>query len=115
MATKPTRQQQQACDQFAEALFLITQGARLDGRGKLDAADLTEIVRRVAQASSAFSAEEIIARTLERRVGALGLPSSTVELLTLMETDVKPLEMTLLGDDEVKALVEAMREELGDV
>lgn len=36
MATKPTRFQQQACDHFAEALALIAEGARLDGRGEFD-------------------------------------------------------------------------------
>ena len=34
MATKPTRMQQKACDNLAEALVLITQAARLDGMGK---------------------------------------------------------------------------------
>ena len=44
-----------------------------------------------------------------------GLPSDATELLTLMEADIRPLEMLLLGDDELAGLVERMREELGDV
>ena len=108
MATKPTRQQQQACDLIAEALFLITQGARLDGHGKLDAADLTEIARRTTRASSAFRFDEIVARAMERRGRVLGLPASTAELLTLIEADIEPLVMLLLPDDEFRELVERM-------
>jgi hypothetical protein len=102
MATKPTRGQQQACDQFAEALVLITEGARLDGRGTFDAADLSEVARRVAGASSAFSLDAILARALGRRARALGLPSDTADLLTLMEADVTPLGMLRLDDDGFK-------------
>jgi hypothetical protein len=115
MATKPTRQQQQACDHFAEALFLFTQGARLDGQGKLDAADLIEIAQRIAQASSVFGLDEVVARALGRRVKALGLSSDTTDLLTLMDADIKPLEMLLLDDVEFKALIERLQEELGEV
>ena len=114
MATKPTRMQQQACDHLAEALVLITGAARLDGRGKLDRDDLGEIARRLAQASSAFSLDEIVARALEQRSKALGLPSGTTELLTLLEADLTPLEMVLLPDGEFQALVERMQEELGE-
>ncbi len=115
MATKPSRTQQQACDDLAEALVLITGAARLDDRGKLDADDLDDIARKLAQASSAFGLDAIIARALERRARSLGLPASAAELLTLMEADVTPPEMLLLGDDEFKALVERMLEELGEV
>jgi hypothetical protein len=115
MATKPTRQQQQACDHFAEALFLITQGARLDGRGSLDAVHLTEIAGLITPASSAFNLDEIVGRALERRVAALELPKNTADLLTLMDTDIKPLEMLLLYDEEFRALVEHLQEELGEV
>ena len=45
----------------------------------------------------------------------LGLPSSAAELLTLLEAGIRPLEMLLLPDDEFKALVERMQEELGEV
>lgn len=115
MATKPTRQQQQACDHLAEALVLITEAARLDRSGKLDESALNDVARRIAQASSAFGLEEIVARALERRARALGLPSSAAELLTLIETDVEPPAMLLLGDDEFKALIERLRDELGEV
>lgn len=114
MATKPTRHQQQACEHFAEALYLITLGARLDGRGKFEAADLNEVARRLAEASPAFGLDGIVARALGRRVAALGLSSDTADLLTLMEADIKPLEMLLLDDEEFLALVERLREELGE-
>ena len=115
MATKPTRMQEQACDRLAEALLLITEAARLDGRGKLDQGDLAEIAGRLAQASSAFGLNVIVTRALERRGKALGLPSDAAELLTLMEADIRPGEMLLLKDEEFRGLVERMREELGDV
>jgi fructose-1-phosphate kinase PfkB-like protein len=115
MATKPTRLQQQACDQLAEALVLITEAARLDGKGKLDPDDLVVIAGRLAQTSSAFDLDAIVARALERRAKTLALPSSAAELLTLLETEIRPLEMLLRTDDEFKALVERMQEELGEV
>jgi hypothetical protein len=115
MATKPTRMQQQACDHLAEGLVLITGAARLDGRGKLDRDDLSEIAGRLAQASSAFGPDEIVARALERRGKALGLPASAAELLTLLEADIRPLEMLFLDDDGFKALVGKLEEELGEV
>jgi len=114
MATKPTRQQVEACDQFAEALVLITQAARLDGKGKLDRGDLAEIASRLAQASPAFGLDGIVARAMERRGRSLGLPSSTVEMLTLLE-DVKPLDALLLTDEGFRELVERVNEELGEV
>jgi hypothetical protein len=115
MATKPTRMQQQACDNLAEALVLITEAARIDGKGKLDQEDLDVIAGRLAQVSSAFSLDEIVARALERRAKLLGLPTSAAELLTLLDAEIRPLEMLLLPDDEFKALVERMQEELGEV
>jgi hypothetical protein len=114
MATKPTRMQQKACDDLAEALVLITGAARLDGKGKVDPEGLAMIASRLAQASSAFTLDEIVARALERRGRNLGLPGTTVALLTLMEADVRPLEMLLLSDDEFKALVQRLQEELGE-
>jgi hypothetical protein len=114
MATKPTKMQQKACDDLAEALVLITQAARLDGMSKLDAAGLGVIADQLAHATSALSLDEIVARALERRGRYLELPGTTVELLTLVEADMKPLEMLLLSDDEFKALVERIQEELGE-
>jgi hypothetical protein len=114
MATKPTRMQQKACDNLAEALVLITDATRLDGLGKLDAEGLGVIAGYLAQASSAFGLDEIVARALERRGRYLKLPGTTVELLTLIEADMKPLEMLVLSDDEFKALIERIQEELGE-
>ena len=59
MATKPTRMQQKACDDLAEALVLITQAARLDGMGKLNLESLGVIADQLAHATSAFSLDEI--------------------------------------------------------
>jgi hypothetical protein len=114
MATKPTRQQQQACDHFAEALGLITEGARLDGKGSFDAGDLAEVAGRLAKASS-FTVDEFVARALERRGRALGLRSGTAELLTLLEGEIKPLETLLLPDDMFRELVEKVEGDLGEV
>ena len=113
--TKPTRQQEQAGDRLAEALLLITEAARLDGRSPFGAADLRDLAGRVARASSAFGLEVIVARALERRGKAMGLRPGTAEMLTLMEGDVPPLEMLMRSDDDFRALVEAMEEELGEV
>jgi hypothetical protein len=114
MATKPTRMQQQACDQLAEALVLITGASRLDGKAEFDPDDLGVIAGKLVRASSAFSLDEIVARALERRAKTVGLPSSTAELLTLLEAEIRPLEMLLLPDDEFQALVERLQEELGE-
>jgi len=115
MATQPTRQQQRACDNLAEGLLLITAAARLDAGGTLDRESLEVIAGRSARASSAFGLDTIVARALERRAATLGLTSDAAELLTLLESDLRPLEMLLLTDDEFKALVERVREELGEV
>ncbi len=115
MATKPTRLQQQACDKLSEAILLITEAARIDGGGKLDRAAFGDAAHRIAGVSSVFTLDEIVARALERRGRALGLPSSTAELLSLMEAEIKPLAMLLLDDDEFRSLVERMQEELGEV
>lgn len=113
MATKPTRRQQQACDQFAEALGLITEAARLDdGTGRFDADDLAAVVDRLAKASS-FRREEIVARALERRGRALGLRSGTADLLSLLEGEVTPMGALLLPDDAFRELVARIEEELG--
>ena len=111
MATKPTRMQQQACDHLAQALVLITEAVRLDGKGTLDQEDLGVIAARMAQASSAFGLDEIVVKALERRGAGLGLPSRAAELLTLLDSDLRPLEMLLLADDEFRALVERLEEE----
>ncbi len=115
MATKPTRDQVKACDQFADALLLITQAARLDGHGALDRDDLAVIAARLAGASPAFGLDGIVAVALERRGRSLGLPPGTAEWLTLLETTTNPLETLLLPDDEFRALIDRMQEELGEI
>jgi hypothetical protein len=114
MATRPTRLQQQACDDRAQALLLITDAARLDG-GKLEKDDLQMIADRLARASSAFTLDDIVVRAVAQRARGLRLPATTAELLTLLDTNIKPLEMLRLNDDEFKALAERMQEELGDI
>jgi hypothetical protein len=114
MATKPTRLQQQACEKRAQALLLITDASRLDG-GPLEKDDLRMIADRLARSSLAFTLDELVVRAMEQRGRVLGLPASTVELLTLLESDIGPLETLLLTDDEFKALARRMDEELGDV
>ena len=99
MATKPTRQQDQACDKIARALLDISEAARLDGRSSFGKADFIEVAKMAARASSAFSVDEVAIRALESRVRALGLRSDAVELLTLIDGGVGPVE-ALLADDE---------------
>ncbi len=94
---------------------MITQAARLDGKGKLDRDDLADIAARLAGASPAFGLDGIVAVALERRGLAMGLPPGTAELLTLLETGTRPLETLLLPDDEFRALVDRVQEELGGV
>jgi hypothetical protein len=113
MATKPTREQQKACDHLAEALVLITEGARLDGKGEFSREDLREVANRLAKASSAFRFDEILTRALERRCRALGLRSEASDLLTLLDPGIEPLEALRLPDDALRELVEKAEEELG--
>jgi hypothetical protein len=115
MATKPTRLQQQAGDNLADALFLITEAFRLDGRGKLDRTGLDEIASRIAAVSSQFPLDEIVVKTLERRAKHLSLTSSAADLITLMEGEAKPLQTLLLSDPEFVELVKRLEEELGEV
>lgn len=114
MATRPTRLQQQAREKRARALLLITVAARLDG-GKLDDDDLRAIVDRLARASSAFTLDEIVVTAIEQRAHDLNLPASTAEFLTLLDSDIKPLDMLLLSDDEFRALAQRVQEELGEI
>jgi hypothetical protein len=114
MATKPTRRQVEACDRFAEALVLITEAARLDGQGKLERDDLGAIAARLAAASPAFGVDGIVSRAIERRGRSLGLPSTIVEMLTLME-EAEPLATLLLTDDGFRELIDRVNEELGEV
>lgn len=113
--TKPTKLQEQACDALAEALLLITRAARLDGKTTFGAADLEALAARLARASSAFTLDQIVARALEQRGRALGRRAGTAELLTLLDSDVAPLAMLLLADDDFLARVDALDQELGEV
>jgi hypothetical protein len=113
MATKPTREQQKACDHLAEALVLVTEAARLDGKGSFGLADLRAVVDRLAKASSAFSQNEIITRALEKRCRTLGLRSEATELLTLLDPEIDPLEALHLPDDALRERVEDVEEALG--
>jgi hypothetical protein len=115
MATHPTKSAQHACDKLAEALVRVTDAARLDGRGSLNEQSLTEIAQRLGRVTSSFSHDEIVRRALARRVRELGLAENAVELLTLIESDVTPLAMLLLGDDELCGLIARVEEELGDL
>ena len=115
MATKPTRQQDRACDKLAEALLLIAEAARLNGPGPFDRVEMREVARRIARASTAFDLDAIVARALEARGHALGLRSGTAELLTLIEEGVEPLATLPLSDDDFKDLVARAEAELGEV
>src|SRR5262249_50184182 len=81
MATKPTRHQQQAADHLAEALYLITEAFRLDGKGMLEPGDLDEIARRITPISSTFPLDQIVVRALDRRAKTMGLPSTAADLI----------------------------------
>lgn len=115
MATKPTRQQRHACEQLAEALELIAAVARQEPGSGLALADFQEIVRLSARATPAFESDELVARTLARRCRALGLPDSAAELLTLWDAGMPPMEMLLLTDEGLRALVVRLEEEVGNV
>jgi hypothetical protein len=107
--------QQQACDHLAQALLLVTEAARLDGGDRLDRDGLRAIAEGLARTSSAFGVDDIVGRAVDRRARSLGLPSSAGELLTLLDSDVSPLETLLLDDEGFKGLVDRLMEELGDL
>jgi hypothetical protein len=113
MATLPTRRQQQASDLLAEALYRITEASRLDAKGKLDRADLAELARLIGQASSAFSLDQIVTRALELKAKGCGIAQIEIDMITLMDVEVTPINMLLLNDDEFKDLVARMEDELG--
>jgi hypothetical protein len=112
--TRPTRQQEQACDRLAEALVLVTEAARLDGKGPFGTPELNDVAALFTRATSAFGLDQVVARALERRGQSLGLRAGTGELLSLVEGDLPPLELLLLPDDDFRARVEAAEQELED-
>ena len=113
--TKPTKLQEKGCDQLAEALLLITEAARLDGKAAFNNADLRELAGCLTRASSAFGLDVIVSRALERRGKLLGLRSGTSELLMLVDSDALPLNALALSDDDFLARVNAVELELGEV
>src|SRR4051812_360171 len=115
MATHPTRRQNQAADRLAEALLAITEAARLDEASRLDAPAFADLAGRIARVSAAFPLDQIVARALERRGQALGLRSDTAELLTLLESNVRPLDLLLVDDDAFRDQVARIEQELGDL
>jgi hypothetical protein len=115
MATKPTRLQEQACDLLATVIVSVSEAARLDGKGSLDGRAFASIAELSARASSAFGLDTIIARALEIRGKSLGLRAGTAELVTLLETGKRPLDLLLLDDDGFRELVARLDEELGEV
>ncbi|WP_435007053.1 hypothetical protein P12x_004455 [Tundrisphaera lichenicola] len=115
MATKPTREQDKACDRLAQILLLYCEAARLDGRVAIDGAGLASFAQLVAKASSAFDLDAILARALDERGRGLGLRQGTAELLTLVDGGVEPLSTLLLSDDDFRAEVDRAEAELGEV
>lgn len=113
MSTKPTKLQLQARDRLAEALNLIADAARLDGRSQITPATWAVVAVHVARASSAFTLDEIVAKALERRALGIGLSPGMAELITLVESKTRPLDMLLLDDEEFRAIAAAADEELG--
>ena len=115
MATKPTRLQQQAGECLAETLFLIAEAFRLDGKGRLSPTEFNELATRIAHVSSQFSLDELVVKALDRRAKALALTSSTADLISLMDAELKPLRTLLLPDHEFVELVKKLEHELGEV
>jgi hypothetical protein len=113
MATNPTRHQQQAREQLAEAIFLISSAHRLDGRSPVDRVEFDEIVRRIVAVSSAFERDQIISLAIDRRAKSLGLSASAVELIMLVERETQPSLTLLLSDQEFLKMVAGLEEELG--
>jgi len=112
--TRPTRQQEQACDRLAEALVLVTEAVRLDGEAPFGAPELYDLAALLTRATSAFGLDQVVARALERRGQTLGLRAGTGELLSLIEGDLPPLDLLLLPEDALRARVAAAEEELGE-
>ena len=115
MATNPTKLQHQAKGMLADALNLVAEAARLDGRSPIDAQAWAVLASQVVRASSAFGLDAIVALALERRAVALGVAATTAEMLTLAESKVRPLDMLRLPDDEFLALAATLDADLGDL
>ncbi len=114
MATKPTRQQAQGRDNLAQALLLVTEAVRLDGRAPFTIVQLNDLAACLVKASSAFGLDEIVAVALEARGKALGMRSGTAELV-LLDDAIRPLEVLLKNDDDFRTLITDLEEQLGEV
>ena len=112
MATKPTRQQQQARDLLAEALHGITEAYRLDGHGKLDPGDLDEM-RDGSVGSLGVRSRSDRARSDRTEGKSPQALVSAVDLIALSADELKPLQTLLLSDSEFQELVQKLEEELG--
>ncbi len=115
MATNPTRQQQQACDNLAEAIRLVFEAAKLDGKVTWTLGESNALVALLSKAVGPFDGAEITRRALIRRVRTMGMPESAAELLTLLDGEVKPLELMLWNDERLRGRVAELEAELGDV
>ena len=111
--TKPTRAQQHARTLLGQAILAISEAARLDGTTRFSTEALREVTEGIARASSAFTYDEIVVTALEQRLKALGLPPSHVELLTLIDHNLTPLEMLHLDDEKLKQRIIDAEAELG--
>ena len=111
--TKPTRAQQHARTLLGQAILAISEAARLDGTTRFSTEALREVTERIARASSAYTYDEIVVTALEQRLKAMGLPSSHVELLTLIDQTLTPLEMLHLDDENLKQRIIDAEAELG--
>ena len=115
MATKPTKLQAKARDDLAEALLLIAEAARLDGRAAMDPSAFREIAARIARVSSVYTLEDVFAKAVERRGLLLGFPPSTAEILSLAMTELEPIDILLRDDEGFRELAAKLNEELGEL
>ena len=74
-----------------------------------------EIVSRVCRVSSAFGPDEIVALSLQRRAEALGLAGSTAEMLSLIDSAIRPRDMLLLDDEAFRDMAGRAEEALGEM
>jgi hypothetical protein len=115
MATKPTREQDKGCNLLADALLAAGEAARLDGRDPLDLPKWRALARALASATTAFTLDDIVGRAMVKRARGLGLPSTTADLLSLVDDELTPLDALMLDDERLRDLVAKADEELGDI
>jgi len=100
---------------LASVLLIMTEAARLDGKGSFGAEDLEIVAGRLARASSAFDLDAIVTRALDMRGSALGRRPGTAELLTLLDEETRPLSMLLWTDQEFNEHLDTLDQELGEL